>query len=119
MPLLAADPAPADDKVGADVSWTTYTAKDATVTGEMLTSHGKGDIAYESVNSMCARLNAAGDSVEWKISAPANAIVVRFSIPDAPTGDGAEGSLGLFVNPVVQTRPVSRDLDGVELHPRN
>ena len=87
-----------DGKTGADVPWTTYEAKDGGIKGETLTSHDPGNVASEALSNSCVRLAATGDSVEWKIRAPANAIVVRYSIPDAPAGGGAPGTLGLFIN---------------------
>jgi hypothetical protein len=44
------------------------------------------------------RLEEEGDYVEWVASASADAIVVRFCIPDAPTGGGINSALDVLVN---------------------
>lgn len=44
------------------------------------------------------RLSGEGNYIEWTAAAPANAIVIRFCIPDAPTGGGLDSRLDVMVN---------------------
>lgn len=91
----AADPAAA---VGATVPWTTYEAEEATTTGEKLTSRTYGEIANEALHHACVKLAAMNQYVTWKVRNPANAIVVRACVPDAPQGGGATHTLTVAVN---------------------
>ena len=46
------------------------------------------------------RLNSTGQFVEFTSTNPANSIVVRNSIPDAPGGGGIEATISLYVNDI-------------------
>ena len=52
----------------------------------------------ESSGRRCARLDGAGSYVQFTAQAPANAIVVRYSLPDSADGAGLDSSLSLHVN---------------------
>lgn len=45
-------------------------------------------------------LNFTGHFVEWTASQQANTVLVRYSIPDAPGGGGANATLSLYINGV-------------------
>ena len=46
----------------------------------------------------CVRLAAAGQYLEFTAKAVANAMVVRYSLPDAPDGGGIDATLSLYQN---------------------
>ncbi|MFE0648604.1 CARDB domain-containing protein [Streptomyces sp. NPDC059534] len=88
---------------GAAVPYTEYEAEDARYQGTLLTSDqkrtfGHTNVATESSGRKSVRLTATGQFVEFTSANPANSIVVRNSIPDAPTGGGAEATISLYVN---------------------
>ena len=55
-------------------------------------------IETESSHQQAVKLAGAGDHVEFTASAAANALVLRYSLPDAPQGGGVSASLDLLVN---------------------
>ncbi|MES1181126.1 MAG: glycosyl hydrolase family 28-related protein, partial [Verrucomicrobiota bacterium] len=64
-------------------------------------------VETESSGQKCVKL-ADGQSVEFTAKATANAIVVRYSLPDAPGGGGIDSTLNLYVNDkLVQKLPVT------------
>lgn len=65
---------------------------------EMLSLPTAPTVELESSGRKCVELNATGESVSWVAPETANAIVVRVSIPDAPTGGGITDSLSLYVD---------------------
>lgn len=83
---------------GADAPWITYQAEDGTGNGQRLASRTGGEIANEAIGRACVKISTAGQFVEWKVSKPANAVVVRACVPDAPTGGGADYTLSLAIN---------------------
>jgi len=59
-----------------------------------------GDLAGEASHRQAVLLTSAGDTVSWVTEAPqegANALVLRYSIPDAAGGGGATGRLELSI----------------------
>lgn len=55
-------------------------------------------VETESSGLRAVRLATHGAYVEFAVTAPANALVVRYSLPDAPQGGGLDGTLTLSVN---------------------
>src|SRR6266496_2788872 len=55
-------------------------------------------LAGEASGREAVKLTAPGQYVEFTLTEPANAITVRYSIPDAPTGGGIDAPLTLTVN---------------------
>ncbi len=98
---LCADPAAA---TGATVPWTTYQADLGTTTGETLTSRTYGEIANEAIQHTCVRLAATGQYITWKVTKPANAMVIRACVPDAPDGGVASHTLTVAVNGKAQQK---------------
>ncbi|MFD3326795.1 CARDB domain-containing protein [Streptomyces sp. NPDC058701] len=89
---------------GAAVPYTEYEAEDARYRGTLLTSDpkrtfGHTNFATESSGRKSVRLNSTGEFVEFTVNA-SNSIVVRNSIPDAPSGGGAEATISLYANDV-------------------
>jgi hypothetical protein len=103
---------------GATVPWTTYEAEDMVITGGMIlgppgraadkNQHLTNTVEMEASGGRCVKLAAAGSSVEFVAKTPANAIVVRYCIPDSDDGTGIDSTLALFVNgSQVATLPVT------------
>jgi hypothetical protein len=92
-----ADAAPAT-VAGATVPWTTYKAEHGVTTGERLTSRTYGEIANEALGHNCIRLAATGQHITWKVRSPANALVIRACVPDAPQGGGTSHTLTIAIN---------------------
>jgi hypothetical protein len=84
---------------GALVPWIEYEAEDGITNGEILgPDRTFGTIASESSGRRAVRLDATGEYVQFAASQAANSIVVRYVIPDDPTGIGMAASLSLYVN---------------------
>lgn len=65
-------------------------------------------VETESSGQQCVKLAVAGEYVEFTVGAAANALVLRYSLPDAPKGGGTSSTLGLYVNgQLVRTLPLS------------
>ena len=59
-----------------------------------------GDLGGEASGRQAVILTNSGDSLSFVVQpadAGANAVVIRFSIPDAPNGGGQSGMLGLSI----------------------
>lgn len=84
---------------GADVPWTTYEASAMKSTGVVLgPKYDPNLVETESSGQKCVKLVGAGEYVEFKASSNANALVIRYSLPDSKEGGGTSTSLDLFVN---------------------
>jgi hypothetical protein len=94
---------------GADIPWTTYEAEEMTNTGTTLgPKYGPYLVETESSGQRCVKLNATGQFVQFAAQSPANAIVVRYSLPDALGGGGLNSTISLFQNgKFVQKLPVT------------
>src|SRR5262245_13985031 len=57
-------------------------------------------VASESSGRKCVRLNAVGQYVQFTAQASANAMVVRYSVPDTADGTGTNYTLSLYTNGV-------------------
>jgi len=55
-------------------------------------------VETESSGQKCVKLVAAGEYVEFTAQSPANAMVVRYSLPDATNGGGINSTLSLYQN---------------------
>ena len=98
--------------VAAFLGWTwpvtVYEAESGQLTGTAAVAGASdesdravGDLGGEASHRQAVVLTDAGDGVSWGIHAPqagANAVVVRFSIPDAAAGGGASGTVDLSVH---------------------
>ena len=89
----------ASANVGADMPWTTYEAEGMKTTGVVLgPKYDPNVVEAESSGQKCVKLVATGDFVEFTAGANANALVVRYSLPDANEGGGTGTSLDLIIN---------------------
>src|SRR5579859_7265182 len=85
--------------IGADIPWTTYEAEDMRTTGTVLgPRYAPNLVETESSGQKCVRLVDAGQYVEFTVQTPANAMVVRYSLPDSPDGGGINSTLSLYQN---------------------
>ncbi len=55
-------------------------------------------VETESSGQRCVKLEADGEFVEFTAEAKANALVIRYSLPDAKEGGGTRAELDLYVN---------------------
>lgn len=94
---------------GADMPWTTYEAEAMKTTGTVLgPKYDPYLVETESSGQKCVKLSEAGQFVEFTANAAANAIVVRYSLPDSAGGGGINSTLSLYVNgKLVQKLPVT------------
>jgi hypothetical protein len=86
-------------RIGADLPWTTYEAEAMKTSGVVLgPKYDPYLVETESSGEECVKLAAAGQFVEFTAAAAANAVVVRYSLPDAQEGGGTRTHLDLLVN---------------------
>lgn len=97
--LFATNSSAAGAKIGADIPWTTCEAEAMHTSGTVLgPAYGPHRIEMESSRQSCVKLSRVGDYVEFKAPADSNTLVLRYSLPDAPTGGGMESTLTLLIN---------------------
>jgi hypothetical protein len=85
--------------IGADLPWTTYEAENMKTTGTVLgPKYAPYLVETESSRQGCVKLVGAKEYVEFTVQSPANAMVVRYSLPDAINGGGINSSLSLYQN---------------------
>lgn len=97
--FAVASPVCAAGPVGADLPWSTYEAESMSGTGTVLgPSYDPFRVETESSHQKCVKLTGAGEYVEFTAAAPANALVLRFSLPDAPEGGGTTATVKLYLN---------------------
>jgi len=83
---------------GATVSFTEYEAESACFTGTLIgPSRALYSIAAEASGRRAVRLDRTGQFVEFTLARPANAVTVRYAIPDSADGEGMNSSLGVEV----------------------
>ncbi|MFI6079830.1 CARDB domain-containing protein [Streptomyces sp. NPDC051217] len=68
------------------------------VEADAVRTFGHTNFGSESSGRKSVRLNTQGQFVEFTSTNPANSIVVRNSIPDAPGGGGTEATISLYAN---------------------
>jgi hypothetical protein len=84
---------------GAAVPWTTYEAEDMATTGTLLgPQYAPHLVASEASGRKCVQLTAVGNYVQFTAASSANAIVVRYSVPDTSNGSGTNYTLSLYTN---------------------
>ncbi|MEU6854950.1 CARDB domain-containing protein [Actinacidiphila alni] len=88
---------------GAALPYTEYEAEAASYNGTLLEADplrtfGHTNFATESSGRKSVRLNSTGQFVEFTSTNPSNSIVVRNSIPDAPSGGGIDATISLYIN---------------------
>jgi hypothetical protein len=89
----------AANRIGADLPWTTYEAEAMKTTGVVLgPKYSPHLLETEASGQKCVQLAHAGEFVEFTAAAKANALVIRFSLPDSQDGNGTTAGLNLLVN---------------------
>ena len=89
----------ADRPIGADRPWTTYLAQDMRTSGVVLgPRYDPHSVEIESSRQRCVKLTTSRHYVEFVARAAANAMVIRYSLPDHPDGGGISSSLRLYRN---------------------
>jgi len=84
---------------GATLPYTEQEAENARFRGDLLTASRKfGDVAAEASHRQAVALRAQGDYVTFTLPAPANALTLRYSIPDSADGAPYSARLSLYVN---------------------
>ncbi|HMD54840.1 MAG TPA: coagulation factor 5/8 type domain-containing protein, partial [Phycisphaerae bacterium] len=95
---------------GATVPWTTYEAENMTISGGTILGpqYGPNVVASEASGRECVQLNGTGQYVQLTAQAAANAIVVRYSVPDTGNGGGTNYTISLYTNGIfAQKLPVT------------
>lgn len=83
--------------VGASVLYTTYEAEEGETNGSI--SEENRDyytLASEASGRRYVELKEDGEYVSFTLTEPANALVIRYCIPDSSDGKGLEAVLGLY-----------------------
>ena len=103
-------PHSAKASLGANVPWTTYEAEGMTNNGGVILGPplvaANQDVtvtntfAGESSGQQCVELQSLGSYVQFTAQAAANALIVRYSVPDTANGTGANYTLSLYTNGV-------------------
>ena len=87
---------------GASMPWTEFQAEDgktnATVIGPSRARYDGNHIEAEAIGRKAVRLAKSGDYVAIVTGKAANSIVVRLSVPDAPSGGGKDYTIGVYIN---------------------
>jgi hypothetical protein len=88
---------------GAAVPWTEYEAEAGNYTGTLLNTDplrtfSHTNFATESSGRQSVQLNSTGQYVQFTSTNSTNSIVVRNSIPDAPSGGGIDATISLYIN---------------------
>jgi hypothetical protein len=83
--------------VGARLDLMEFEAENAAIHGRIIGP----DIAFttlaaEASGRRAVSLEAAGDFVEFTLSAPANALTVRYAVPDGPEGQLTDATLSVY-----------------------
>ncbi len=88
-----------DGDRGADVPFTEYAAVKAQNNGTVIgPSTNLYTLAAEAVGRTAVTLNGAGQYVQFTLARAANAVDLRYSIPDSADGTGLTTSLHVLVN---------------------
>ena len=85
--------------IGADIPWKTYLAAEMKTNGTVMgPKYAPFLVEMESSRQRCVKLSSAGEYVEFTVAKPANAMVVRYSLPDSEDGKGIDSTLSLYRN---------------------
>ena len=91
---------------GAAVPWMTYEAENMLVSGGTILgpSYNPVQIPTEASCRKCVQLSVTGQYIQFTNQSSANALVVRYCVPDTANGVGADYTLGLYTNGVLAAR---------------
>jgi len=86
---------------GATVNYVVYEAEDASYAGTLIGPDKTfTNLPSEASGRKAVQFTKAGDHVAFTLSQPANAVVIRYSIPDSASGGGQSAQLGVYINGV-------------------
>lgn len=99
VPAVTADPVYLSG-VGASLPYITYEAETAATNAQVLgiSAAYQTDIQSEASGRQAVRLSNTGDYVEFTLTEAANALVLRYCMPDGNNGTGITADLTLYVN---------------------
>ncbi|BDZ42796.1 hypothetical protein GCM10025865_20950 [Paraoerskovia sediminicola] len=84
---------------GATVPYTTYEAESGSTNASTLgPDRTFRTVAAEASGRQAVRLDGSGEYVQWTLTEPASALVLRASIPDTTDGAGQDRTLGLYAD---------------------
>lgn len=84
---------------GARTPFVEYQAEDARTNGTVLgPDWAYGTLAAEAVGRRAVQLDKPGQYVEFTLKKAANAVNVRYSVPDSADGKGIDATLGAYVD---------------------
>ena len=94
---------------GATLAYEEYEAEEGSSnTAPSASSTDYRTVAAQSSGRRMVALSQAGQYVEWTAHQAANALVVRYNMPDAPSGGGTDATLSLYVDDIkVKSLPLS------------
>ena len=108
---IAAQIAVVASGAGATLPFVTYEAEDAASNGVLIGPDRRfGTLVSEASGRRAVRLDRAGQTVSFTLREPANALTLRYSIPDGRNGRGQDVELAIEVdgNPVDRLSLTSR-----------
>jgi hypothetical protein len=83
--------------VGAPLDFAEYEAENAVTNGRIVgPDRTFATLASEASGRRAVLLEGRGDHVEFRLSAPANALTVRYAVPDGPEGKPIDARLGVY-----------------------
>lgn len=101
QPISSPTPRPNLKNRGATVSYVEYEAESAVTSGTVLRADRTFHIIQsEASGRKAVRLDTTGQYVEFTLTQPANSIVIRYCMPDAPGGGGIIAPISLYINGV-------------------
>ncbi|WP_026925428.1 carbohydrate-binding protein [Glycomyces arizonensis] len=84
---------------GADLPYTEYEAEDAATNATVLgPDRTYRTVASEASGRQAVRLDRTGEYVEFTLTEPANALVLRYSIPDSADGTGLNAPIDVYAD---------------------
>lgn len=87
------------DYRGATTSYTQYQAEDCKTTGTPVEEdRNYRTLSSESSGRVAISLDRTGQYVRFDLAKPANAMVIRYCIPDSEVGKGLDSSINLYIN---------------------
>ena len=83
--------------VGAPLEFVEYEAENGATNGRIVgPDRTFATLASEASGRRAVLLEGQGDYVEFTLSAPANALTVRYAVPDGPEGKPVDARLGVY-----------------------
>ncbi len=84
---------------GADLPYVAYQAEDCITTGTVLEENrAYHEIPSEAAGRLAVRLDRTGQNIKITLVEPANALTIRYCIPDSPDGQGMDATLNLYID---------------------